>query len=115
MVNGAGDRMFPSRVRCMCGGGVRPFGSWSLRHTPTADLRRALRAMALTQLAAAVMLAAGVVAAAAPGHRLDGGDRAPARRGRRGRAVSAPVLRRNRKAPPPTALAAARVCTQACH
>jgi hypothetical protein len=46
------------------------FGTWSLTHAPTAEpTQLALRAMAPTQLAAAVMLAAGgVVALAAPAH-----------------------------------------------
>jgi hypothetical protein len=45
------------------------FGAWSLSHSPTADpTQLALRAMAPTQLAAAVMLTAGgvVALAAAP-------------------------------------------------
>jgi hypothetical protein len=46
------------------------FGTWSLSQAPTADpTQLALRAMAPTQLAAAVMLAAGgVVALVAPAH-----------------------------------------------
>lgn len=63
--------MFLAGVLCMCAAAASAlFGSWSLCHTPTADpTALALRAMAPTQLAAAVMLAAGgVVAVAAPGH-----------------------------------------------
>lgn len=63
--------MFLAGVLCMCAAAASAlFGSWSLFHTPTADpTALALRAMAPTQLAAAVMLAAGgVVAVAAPGH-----------------------------------------------
>lgn len=103
--------MFLAGVLCMCAAAASAlFGSWSLFHTPTADpTALALRAMAPTQLAAAVMLAAGgVVAVAAPGHTASA-LRARSARWPRGRG-RAPSTRCAVKplAPPPTALAAAR-------
>ena len=58
-------------VLCVCAAVVSAgFGTWSLAQAPTVDATRAaVRAMAPTQLAAAVMLtAAGVVALAASPH-----------------------------------------------
>ncbi|OSC40293.1 hypothetical protein [Mycobacterium decipiens] len=63
--------MFIAGVLCVCAAAASAmFGSWSLSHAPTAHpTALALRAMAPTQLAAAVMLAAGgAVALAAPEH-----------------------------------------------
>jgi hypothetical protein len=66
--------MLIAGVVCMCAAVASAgFGTWSLSHSQTADsavtTQLALRAMAPTQLAAAVMLAAGgVVALAASPH-----------------------------------------------
>jgi hypothetical protein len=63
--------MLIAGVLCVCAAVVTAgFGTWSLSHTQAADTTAlALRAMAPTQLAAAVMLAAGgVVALAASPH-----------------------------------------------
>jgi hypothetical protein len=63
--------MLIAGVVCMCAAVASAgFGTWSLSHSQTADTTQlALRAMAPTQLAAAVMLAAGgVVAMAASPH-----------------------------------------------
>jgi hypothetical protein len=66
--------MFIAGVLCMCAAVASAgFGTWSLSHNQTADsaaaTQLALRAMAPTQLAAAVMLAAGgMVALAASPH-----------------------------------------------
>ncbi|HTQ20225.1 hypothetical protein [Mycobacterium sp.] len=63
--------MLIAGVLCVCAAVVSAsFGTWSLSHTPAVDTTQAaLRAMAPTQLAAAVMLAAGgVVALAAAPH-----------------------------------------------
>lgn len=106
----------------VCGGGVRPVRGWSLCHTPTADpTALALRAMAPTQLAAAVMLAAGgVVAVAAPGHTalmvvivciagavgtLAAGSWQSAQY----------ALRRETASPTANCVGSCAVCTQACH
>jgi hypothetical protein len=53
--------MLIAGVLCVCAAIASVvFGAWSLSHAPTADSTQlALRAMAPTQLAAAVMLAAG--------------------------------------------------------
>jgi hypothetical protein len=62
--------MFIAGVLCVCAAAAAAmFGIWSLSHAHTADATQlALRAMAPTQLAAAVMLAAGggVALAASP-------------------------------------------------
>lgn len=120
--------MFLAGVLCMCAAAASAlFGSWSLFHTPTADptalaLRAlALRAMAPTQLAAAVMLAAGgVVAVAAPGHTalmvvivciagavgtLAAGSWQSAQY----------ALRRETASPTANCVGSCAVCTQACH
>jgi hypothetical protein len=57
--------MLIAGVLCVCAAVVSAgFGTWSLSHGPTADVTRtALRAMAPTQLAVAVMLTAGGVVA----------------------------------------------------
>jgi hypothetical protein len=63
--------MWIAGVLCMCAAAASAgFGTWSLAHNPVIDTTRlALRAMAPTQLAAAVMLTAGgVVALAAAPH-----------------------------------------------
>lgn len=63
--------MLIAGVLCMCAAVVTAgFGTWSLSHAPTSDTTQAaLRSMAPTQLAAAVMLAAGgVVALVASAH-----------------------------------------------
>ena len=63
--------MLIAGVVCMCAAMASAgFGTWSLSHSQTVDTTQmALRAMAPTQLAAAVMLAAGgVVALAASPH-----------------------------------------------
>jgi hypothetical protein len=63
--------MLIAGVLCMCAAVASAgFGTWSLSHNQTVDASQvALRAMAPTQLAAAVMLAAGgVVALAASPH-----------------------------------------------
>lgn len=64
------ERMLIAGVLCVCAAVASAmFGIWSLAHQPTADSTQlALRAMAPTQLAAAIMLAAGgaVALAAAP-------------------------------------------------
>ncbi|GAB7142638.1 hypothetical protein [Mycobacterium riyadhense] len=59
--------MFIAGVLCMCAAVASAiFGVWSLAHEPTRDATQlALRAMAPTQLAAAIMLAAGGVVALA--------------------------------------------------
>lgn len=59
--------MLIAGVLCMCAAAASAgFGTWSLSHNQAADITRlALRAMAPTQLAAAVMLAAGGVVALA--------------------------------------------------
>ncbi|SOJ58116.1 hypothetical protein MSIMFB_05596 [Mycobacterium simulans] len=65
------ERMFIAGVLCVCAAVVSAmFGIWSLAQEPTADASQlALRAMAPTQLAAAIMLGAGgVVALAASPH-----------------------------------------------
>jgi hypothetical protein len=63
--------MLIAGVLCMCAAVASAgFGTWSLSQSRTVDTAQlALRAMAPTQLAAAVMLTAGgVVALAAPAH-----------------------------------------------
>ncbi|MHA7648724.1 hypothetical protein ACX9NE_00830 [Mycobacterium sp. ML4] len=63
--------MLIAGVVCVCAAiASAAFGIWSLSHTPTADsMQLALRSMAPTQFAAAVMLAAGgVMALAASPH-----------------------------------------------
>jgi hypothetical protein len=57
--------MLIAGMLCMCAAVISAgFGTWSLSHTPTVDTTQtALRAMAPTQLAAAVMLTAGGVVA----------------------------------------------------
>jgi hypothetical protein len=63
--------MLIAGVVCVCAAVASAgFGTWSLSHNPTVDATQlALRAMAPTQLAAAVMLTAGgVVALAASPH-----------------------------------------------
>ncbi len=63
--------MFIAGVLCVCAAVASAmFGTWSLSHAHTSDATQlALRAMAPTQLAAAVMLAAGgAVALAASPH-----------------------------------------------
>ncbi|OBF86159.1 hypothetical protein A5791_01560 [Mycobacterium sp. 852002-51163_SCH5372311] len=57
--------MLIAGVLCVCAAVVSAgFGTWSLSHAPTADATHtALRAMAPTQLAVAVMLTAGGVVA----------------------------------------------------
>lgn len=57
--------MLIAGVLCVCAAVVSAgFGTWSLSHAPTADATQtALRAMAPTQLAVALMLAAGGVVA----------------------------------------------------
>jgi hypothetical protein len=57
--------MLIAGVLCMCAAVVSAgFGTWSLSHAPTVDATQAaLRAMAPTQLAAAVILTAGGVVA----------------------------------------------------
>lgn len=59
--------MLIAGVVCMCAAvASAAFGIWSLSHTPTTDaIQLALRSMAPTQFAAAVMLAAGGVVALA--------------------------------------------------
>ncbi|MCV7075845.1 hypothetical protein [Mycobacterium szulgai] len=59
--------MFIAGVLCMCAAvASAAFGVWSLAHQPAADSTQlALRAVAPTQLAAAIMLAAGGVVALA--------------------------------------------------
>lgn len=115
--------MFLAGVLCMCAAAASAlFGTWSLFHTPTADpTALALRAMAPTQLAAAVMLAAGgVVAVAAPGHTalmvvivciagavgtLAAGSWQSAQY----------ALRRETASPTANCVGSCAVCTQACH
>jgi hypothetical protein len=63
--------MLIAGVLCVCAAVISAgFGTWSLAHAPSVDTNQAaLRAMAPTQLAAAVMLTAGgVVALAAAPH-----------------------------------------------
>jgi len=66
-VNSYCERMFIVGVLCMCAAlASAAFGAWSLAHQPAADSTQlALPAIAPTQLAAAIMLAAGGVVALA--------------------------------------------------